>query len=268
MQEGRPITFEIRQFKGKNMLKLVYEKEMMAILHAVNQWRPYLMSRHFKVKIDHDSLKYFLEQRLSSEEQQKWVTKKLGYDFEIIYKKGKENVVVDALSRRDTSTDALVCGMSMLTADWVDEARLEWDQDKDTKSLIHNIKKGSMTSNKFEWKGNALWYMDMLYLSKDFELKHRILVELHASLVGGHFGFLKTYHRIKREFFWEGLKGDVQNFVSECLVCQQNKGETIKTPDLLQPLPIPSQRWEEVSVDFITELPCSEGNNVIFRDCG
>jgi len=47
------------------------------------------MGRHFKVKTDHDSLKYFLEQILSSEEQQKWVTKMLGYDFEIIYKKGK-----------------------------------------------------------------------------------------------------------------------------------------------------------------------------------
>jgi len=47
------------------------------------------MGRHFKVKTDHDSLKYFLEQRLPSEEQQKWVTKMLDYDFEIIYKKGK-----------------------------------------------------------------------------------------------------------------------------------------------------------------------------------
>ena len=135
---------------------------MMAILHVVKQWRPYLMGRHFKVKTDHDSLKYFLEQRLSSEEQQKWVTKMLGYDFEIIYKKGKENVVADALSRRDTSADALLCGMSMLTADSVDEARLEWNQDKDTQSLIQNIKQGSMKSNKFEWKGNALWYKDRL----------------------------------------------------------------------------------------------------------
>jgi hypothetical protein len=49
--------------------------------------------------MDHDSLKYFLEKTLSSKEQQKWVAKTQGFDFEGIYKKGKENVVVDALSR-------------------------------------------------------------------------------------------------------------------------------------------------------------------------
>ena len=49
----------------------------------------------------------------------------------------------------------------------------------------------------------------------------------------------------------------------ECLVCQQNKVETINTPGLLQPLSIPSQRWEEVSMDFITGLPKSEGKSVI-----
>ena len=53
------------------------------------------------VKTDHDSLKYFLEQRLYLEEKQKWVTKILGYAFEIVYKKGKKNVVVYALSRKD-----------------------------------------------------------------------------------------------------------------------------------------------------------------------
>jgi hypothetical protein len=51
--------------------------------------------------------------------------------------------------------------------------------------------------------------------------------------------------------------------VEECLVCQQNNMETIKTPGLLQPLSIPSQRWEEVSMDFITGLPKSEGKSVI-----
>jgi hypothetical protein len=69
MQEGRPISFESRLIKGKILHKPIYEKEMLEILHALKKWHPYLMGRHFKVKIDHDSLKYFLEQRLSSKEQ-------------------------------------------------------------------------------------------------------------------------------------------------------------------------------------------------------
>jgi hypothetical protein len=59
----------------------------MEIIHALKQWHPYLIGSHFNLKTNHDSLKYFLEQGLSSEEKQKWVTKMLGYDFEIIYKK-------------------------------------------------------------------------------------------------------------------------------------------------------------------------------------
>jgi hypothetical protein len=91
---------------------------------------PYLIGRHFKVKTDHDSLKYFLEQRLSSEEQQKWVTKILGYDFEIIYKKGKQNVVADALSRKDEDVEAFLYAILIIQPDWIIEARDEWKNDK------------------------------------------------------------------------------------------------------------------------------------------
>jgi hypothetical protein len=78
------------------------------------------------------------------------------------------------------------------------------------------------------------------------------------------FKILENIPHGQEGFFWgEGLKNYVQKFVSECLVCQQNKGETIKTPGLLQPLAIPSQRWEEVSMDFITGLPKLEGKTII-----
>ena len=98
---------------------------MLAVLHALKKWRPYLMGRHFKVKTDHDNLKYFLEQRLSSEEQQKWVTKMLGYDFEIIYKKGKQNVVADALSGKDEDVESLLYAILILQPEWITEARDE-----------------------------------------------------------------------------------------------------------------------------------------------
>ena len=84
------------------------------------------------------ALNTFLEQRLSSEEQQKWVTKMLGYDFEIIYKKGKQNVVADALSRKDEDVEALLCAISIIQTDWINEAREEWKNDKEVWHLFES----------------------------------------------------------------------------------------------------------------------------------
>ena len=103
------------------------------------------MGRHFKIKTDHDSLKYFLEQILSSEEQQKWVTMMLGYDFEIIYKTGKKNVVADALSRKDEDVEALLCAISIIQLDWINEAREEWKNDEEVWALIRKLQQDSST---------------------------------------------------------------------------------------------------------------------------
>jgi hypothetical protein len=80
-----------------------------------------------------------LEQRLSLEEQQKWVTKILGYDFEIIYTKGKQNVVADALSRNDEDVEAFLYSISIIQPDWIIEARDEWKNDKKVWTLIQRL---------------------------------------------------------------------------------------------------------------------------------
>jgi hypothetical protein len=94
------LAFTSKQLSERNLGKSIYEKEMLAIMHVIDLCCPYLLGQCFQIKIDHQSLKYFLEQRISSPEQQKWVTKLFGYDYEIIYKKGKDNVVADALSSK------------------------------------------------------------------------------------------------------------------------------------------------------------------------
>jgi hypothetical protein len=139
MQEGRPLDFEIHPLKGKDLHKPIYEKEIMEILHALKQWLPYLIGRHFKVKSNHDSLKYFLEQRLSSEEKQKWVTKIFGYDFGIIYKKGKKNVVAYALSRKDEYVEAFLCAISIIQPNWITEERDEWKNEEEVWTLIQRL---------------------------------------------------------------------------------------------------------------------------------
>jgi hypothetical protein len=100
MQYRRPLAFTRKQLSERHLGQSLYEKEMLVIFHAMDIWHPYLLEKHFQIKIDHQSLKCFLKQQISSPRQQKWVTNIFGYDYEIIYKKGKENVVVDSLSRK------------------------------------------------------------------------------------------------------------------------------------------------------------------------
>jgi hypothetical protein len=102
-----------------------------------------------------------------------------------------------------------------------------------------------------------------LYLSKQSKLKSTVLSELHATPTVGHSGFTKTYDRVKRSFFWDGMKQDIRNFVAECEVCQRNKGETVKYLGTLQPLLIPPTIWKDISMDFITGLPKSGNKSVI-----
>ena len=171
--------------------------------------------------------------------------------------------MANALSRKDEYVEVFLCVISFIQPDWIIEARDEWKNDEEVWALILKLQQGSSTSYTFSWQNDSLWYKDRLYLCNKSQLKQKVPLELHTSPVGGHSGFLKTYHRVKKEFFWDGLKTDVQSFVVECLVCQQNKVEKINTPGLLQPLSIPSQRWEEVSMDFIIGLPKSKGKSVI-----
>jgi hypothetical protein len=85
---------------------------------------------------------------------------------------------------------------------------------------------------------------------------------LHSSSIVGHSGFQKTYARAHCSFFWEGMKKDILTFVTECDIFQCNKGETVKTPRALHPLPIPTSIWTDISMDFIVGLP-REGNKSV-----
>jgi hypothetical protein len=76
-------------------------------------------------------------------------------------------------------------------------------------------------------------------------------------------GNQKTYSKVKREFYWPGMKKDIPSYIRGCDICQRNKVENIHPVGLLQPLPIPSQVWIEVSMDFIGGLPILQGKDVI-----
>lgn len=78
----------------------MYEKELMALVLAIQHWRPYLLGQRFIVYTDQKSLRHLLEQRITTQNQQNWLAKLLGYEFDIVYKVGAANKVADALSRK------------------------------------------------------------------------------------------------------------------------------------------------------------------------
>ena len=126
---------------------------MLAILHAVDLWHPYLLGQRFQIKTDHQSLKYFLEQRISSLEQQKWVTKLFGYDYDINYKKGKENVVVDAHSHKyPTNMDeGSLFYLSFIVLDWLQAVCQEWLQDPKSSHLIQQLQTKALAPPGYSW---------------------------------------------------------------------------------------------------------------------
>ena len=83
--------------KETDYFKPIYENEIFKIIHEFIKWFPHLIGRHFNIRTYHESVSYFLEQNFSTREHRNWVTLMLRYEFEIIYKKGKQNVVVDGL---------------------------------------------------------------------------------------------------------------------------------------------------------------------------
>ncbi|KAF8391034.1 hypothetical protein HHK36_023334 [Tetracentron sinense] len=108
MQSGHPIAFTRKALSRRNLALSTYEKEMLAVVHAVTKWRPYLLGHHFKIRTDQCSLKFLMEQRITTPAQQKWVAKLLGYDYEIIYRRGTKNLAADALSRQFEDMGKLV----------------------------------------------------------------------------------------------------------------------------------------------------------------
>ena len=100
-----------------------------------------------------------------------------------------------------------------------------------------------------------------MVVQEDSELRKEILQESHRSRFTIHPGGTKMYRDMKPIFWWGGMKREVPEFVSRCVVCQMVKAERRKPPGLLQPLEIPVWKWEDISMDFVDGLPRSKKGN-------
>lgn len=140
----------------------------------------------------------------------------------------------------------------------------EVNLDHHLQKIINDLQTDPSSRPGFSVKQAVLFYKGRLVLSADSACIPRLLEEFHSSPVGGHSGFLRTYRRIAGNLYWLGMKKSVQEFVKKCDVCQRQKYSASSLARLLQPLPIPVQIWEDISLDFITGLPKSKGFEAVF----
>ena len=89
------------------------------------------------------------------------------------------------------------------------------------------------------------------------ELQLQAIIDSHSTLPAGHFGVNKTLELLQRNFHWPGMRCSVQKFIKGCDTCSRAKADRSKPYGLLHPLPIPQNRWTDLSIDFITDLPPS-----------
>jgi len=262
MQTRQPIAFLSKALKGRALLLSTYEKEFLSLVTAVQHWCSYLLGQTFTVRTDHQALKFLLEQKMGTPSQQRWLSKLLGYDFVIEYKPGCENRVADALSRLNDSAvlheEASISFISFPTPDWITDLKSSYPADPHTTTLLHSLQHDNSCPKGFTLQQGLIIRKGRLWLVKNSPFQHQVLEFIHSNPTAGHSGYHNTVHRNKANFYWPSMRKDIKLFVRECPVCQANKSESVASPDLLQPLPIPNRVWSAISMDFIKGLPVSQ----------
>ncbi|PNX92431.1 Ty3/gypsy retrotransposon protein, partial [Trifolium pratense] len=255
-QQGHPIAYFSKKLVPRNQKKSAYFREMLAIAEAIAKFRHYLLGHKFIIRTDQKSLRNLMEQSLQTPEQQEWLHKFLGYDFTIEYKPGKENMAADALSR------VMVMAWSEPKWQLLDQVRRALENDNQLREVMQNYAIGKAPV-QYSMREGLLYWKQRLVIPKNDDLLQKLLFEFHTSPIGGHAGITRTIARIKAQFYWPDMKKDIAEYVHKCVVCQQAKTTNTSPAGLLQPLPIPSQVWEDIAMDFITGLPLSYGYTTI-----
>lgn len=261
-QRGHPLAFVSRALGPRNKGLSVYEKEYLAILLAVQQWRSYLQIGEFVIRTDHKSLVHLTDQRLHTLWQQKALTKMMGLHYRVEYKKGILNGAADALSRCTNSASEIFT-VTQVQPVWFDQVVASYVGDSFVQNKLQQLAVSPSAVPHYTLTAGILRYDNRIWVGCDLAMQHQIISAFHDSPAGGHSGFPVTYRRIKSLFKWDNMKAAVKEYVRTCCVCQQAKPERVLPPGLLQPLPIPSGPWEMATMDFIDGLPQSRQYNCI-----
>jgi hypothetical protein len=189
MQDGHPLAYISKALGPKSQGLSTYEKEYLAILLAVQQWRAYLQHSEFTIFTVQKSLTQLTEQRLHTRWQQKVFTKLMGLQYRVVYKQGIDNRVADALSRK--SSHEMVCeAVSSASSVWIQEVLAGYDQDEHTLSMMAKLAIDPTVVPHFTLSAGLLRYKGRIWIGANPILHKKLLLACHSSALGGTQAFL------------------------------------------------------------------------------
>jgi hypothetical protein len=201
-QGAGAVAFFSKPIAPRHAKLAAYERELIGLVQAVRHWRPYLWGRRFVVHTDHRSLRFILDQRLTTIPQHQWVSKLLGFDFVVEYKPGAQNVVADALSRRDKLSGELL-SLSAPQFALFDDIRQEINGDAALSQLRDAIR-GGAKGDQWSVVDGLILFKGRVYVAASSSSCHAILELVHGA---GHEGVHKTLHRLRADFHFPMIVG-------------------------------------------------------------
>jgi hypothetical protein len=183
------ICFESRKLKENERLYATHDLELAAIVHALKKWRHYLTGKRFELRTDHNGLKYLFDQPTLNSRQSRWLGFLCEYDFDIKHIKGKENKVVDAISRRVHELHATA--INMYQTDLKDRILEVAKADLQYMEMVTKLQ-GKMLQKTEDYRmevDGILLYKNRIYVPSSHELRSKILKEMHNVPYVGHPGY-------------------------------------------------------------------------------
>lgn len=259
----RPIAFASKSLKAAEHNYSIFEKEALALIFGLKEFRIYLYGRKFKVITDCKSLLWFKQARdpLNSRVG-KWSLILSQYDFDIIHKAGKKHGDVDMLSRLPLDEEIDIESVTSLPACQLqtevssnsegEESPLNLTQASNTQSEVNWVeeqKKDSycskqyskVESSEFLTEREGILYRKNLYDGRlkilvPRNLRKIIMESYHNDPLYGHLGIHKTLYRLQQRFFWPKMSKSVISFVNGCASCAINKVSKQKTLGFMKPI--------------------------------
>ncbi|XP_055613075.1 uncharacterized protein LOC129759617 [Uranotaenia lowii] len=227
------------------------EKEALAAMLTIDALRGYIEGYHFTLITDSSALTHILNAKWKVGSRcSRWALILQQYDMRIVHRKGKENVVPDALSRSIAAIDG-----SPTT--WYD-SMMGKVVSKPDEFVDFRVENGNLYKyisvpdfphdSNFEWK--------LIPRTEDIP---RIIEESHITSF--HSGYERTLARIRQRFYWPRMAAQIRKFVRQCTTCKEVKPSHVATVPEMGKMRLADRPWQIISVDFIGPLPRSRKGN-------